>query len=119
MRVRHYPSVDSHMARYWREGDTFEVYDSGGQVVMTLSGTQLMQILASHAAQAQIVLDFAHSISHLSRDLYPKRRLLNQHKVLRMSAVAPHQPHDPSTDGNKLAQGRSGEGPHKGLSSER
>lgn len=90
MRVRHFPTVDSSMARYWREGDTFEVYDKGGQVVMTLTGTQLMHIIAGHAAQAQIVLDFAHSLSHMGRDLYPKRRLLNQHKPLRQSPLAPH-----------------------------
>ncbi len=61
MRVRHYPT-DSRMARYWAEGDAFEVYADTGDLVLTLSGMQLMQWIAAQAAQAQIVIDLARAI---------------------------------------------------------
>jgi hypothetical protein len=82
MRVRHYPTVDSKMARYWREADQFEVYDSQGQLVLTLTGSQLMQWIAAQAAQAKVVIDLARAIEG-HRDLYPRRRLLGQHKPLK------------------------------------
>lgn len=95
MRVRHYPSVDSSMARYWRPGDLFELTDNAGNVVMTFTGEQLLHRLVADVAAAKGVLDMAKAIGRTTRDLYPKRRLLAQHRALR---TLPSSPHAPVTD---------------------
>ena len=82
MRIRHFHSVDSGMVRYWRESDTLVIYDDFGHEVLTLSAEQVMQWIAAQAAQAKIVIDLARQTTAV-RDLYPRRRLLGQHKALR------------------------------------
>src|SRR3990167_2478541 len=97
MRIRHYPT-ESRMARYWHEEDCFEVYADTGDLVLTLTGAQLMQWVQAQAAQAQIVIDLAQAMARVPRALYP-RRLMGQHRALRMSALAlhavPHSPKEP------------------------
>ena len=92
MRVRHYPSVDSSMARYWRPGDLFELTDNSGNVVMTFTGEQMLHRLVADVAAAKGVLDMAKAIGRTTRDLYPKRRLLAQHRNLRTLPSSPHAP---------------------------
>ena len=83
MRVRHHPSVDSAMSRYWRLTDSFDLCDDFGNVVLVLSGEQMIHWIQSHAAQAQIALDMAQAMARTDRTMYPRRRLLGQHKPLR------------------------------------
>ena len=93
MRVRHFPE-DSAMSRYWRVGDVFHLCDDAGNVLMTYSGAQLLALIASSRAQAQVVLDMAGGlVEHLGR-VTPKRRLLGQHKPLRGQdpLLAPQMP---------------------------
>ena len=82
MRIRHH-ATDSRMARYWDEGDVFEVYADTGNLVLTLTGAQLMQWVQAQAAQAQIVIDLAQAMARLPRDAYPTRRLQGVHRALR------------------------------------
>src|SRR3990167_7257751 len=82
MRIRHYPT-DSRMARYWDERDVFEVYADTGDLVLTLTGTQLMQWVQAQAAQAQIVIDLAQAMARVPHALYPTRRLQGVHRALR------------------------------------
>jgi len=89
MRVRHYPTVDSEMARYWQLGDQFEIFNDLNQLVMTITAAQLMSWIAAQAAQAQVVIDVAQALD--MRDLYPRRRLLGQHKSLKTLPTSPHQ----------------------------
>ena len=83
MRVRHHPSVDSNMSRYWRESDVFELCDDFSHPVLTLSGSELVLILQAHFAQAAVLQETVKVLTRDMRDLYPPRRLLNQHKALR------------------------------------
>ena len=82
MRIRHYPT-DSCMARYWDERDVFEVYADTGDLVLTLTGAQLMQWVQAQAAQAQIVIDLAQAMARVPHTLYPMRRLQGVHRALR------------------------------------
>src|SRR3990167_4904565 len=82
MRIRHH-ATDSRMARYWDEGDVFEVYADTGNLVLTLTGAQLMQWVQAQAAQAQIVIDLAQAMARLPRSAYPTRRLQGVHRALR------------------------------------
>lgn len=92
MRVRHFPTVDSSMARYWRPTDVFEVCDDSGQVLVTWNGQQLMERLAADLVQAASVANLVDSLRRTPRDLYPRRRLLGQHKPLRALPTSPHGP---------------------------
>jgi hypothetical protein len=85
MRLRHFPS-DSAMSRYVRAGDTFEVTDDASNVLLVLSGEQLVTLLSKDLLQAGIVLELAHRLSRV-KVVTPPRRLLGQHKALR------HVPH--------------------------
>ena len=83
------------MARYWQESDVFEVYAETGDLVLTLTGAQLMQWVQAQAAQAQIVIDLAQAMARVPHALYPTRRLQGVHRALRMSAHAPHAGQSP------------------------
>ena len=83
MRVRHHPSVDSDMSRYWRSSDVFELCDDFSHPVLTLTGAELVQIIQAHYAQAAVLQDTIQALTRDARDLYPKRRLLGQHKALK------------------------------------
>jgi len=81
------------MARYIKGEDSFELYDTQGNVVMEFTGAQLMHWVMAQAAQAKIVLDFADAVKTAARDLYPRhRRLKGQHKPLRTLPTSPHAP---------------------------
>ncbi len=90
MRVRHFPTVDSVMARYWRPTDVFELCDDFGNVLVTWTGQQLMERLAADLVQAASVATLVDSLRHTPRNLYPRRRLLGQHKPLRVLPASPH-----------------------------
>jgi len=90
MRVRHYPSVDSDMARYWRESDQFELMTDQSETVLVLTGAEVMAILAKDLVQAGIIANLAKQLD-TPRDLYPRRRLLGQHKSLKTLPSSPHQ----------------------------
>ena len=82
MRVRHHPTVDSDMSRYWQLSDQFDLCDDFRQVILTLTGDQLMRIIQAHYAHVATIQDSLRQLSE-HRDLYPPRRLLGQHKALR------------------------------------
>ena len=54
---------------------------------LTLSDEEVVQIIAMHLAQAKLIVRLTERIAQTL-----ERRLLNQHKPLRQSAVAPHHP---------------------------
>ncbi len=82
MRVRHHPTVDSVMARYWQPSDLFDLCDDVSTVILTLTGEQLMRIIQAHYANVATIQESLRGLSE-PRDLYPPRRLLGQHKPLR------------------------------------
>jgi len=53
--------------------------------VLTLSGDEVTRIIHAHVAQSHLVMELTKKLSSLDprRDLYPRRRLLGQHKALR------------------------------------
>ena len=89
MRIRHYP-IDSQMSRYWKETDSFEVYDNQGNLVVTFSGSELMLMLMKDLQHAGLVHELMQRIGNGNRDLYPRRRLLSQHKPLKTLPTSPH-----------------------------
>lgn len=84
MRVQHEPS-DSRMSRYWQENDKFHVCDDDSNVLVTLTGTQLLALIASHGAQAAFQAMLTRQMT--SRILFRPKRLLGQHKALRGQGV--------------------------------
>lgn len=90
MRIRHYP-IDSRMSWYWKPQDSFEVYDDFGNCVLTLTGSELLAMLAKDFAHAGIIKGLIEKAGGLKRELYTKRQLKGQHKPLR---TLPHSPHD-------------------------
>jgi len=78
-----YQPADSAMQRFIQPQDTFRVFpskDSSEPVV--LSGSDVLKIIGIHMCQADVTLSLARRLSG-TRDLYPPRRLLGQHKPLR------------------------------------
>jgi hypothetical protein len=81
-----YQAEDSRMQGRIRDGGRFYLYltPSSIEPEVTLSGDQVTRILAQYVMQAHTVLDIATQVQQLpTRDLYPKRRLIGQHKALR------------------------------------
>ena len=72
------------------ENAEFRLYltAGSGEPEVTLSGAEVTRILAHHVMGAHLTLDIAQQIHALpTRDLYPRRRLLGQHKPLRGQAT--------------------------------
>jgi len=91
MRVRHFPQ-DSRMSRYWQLGDTFELCDDTGAVLVVWTGQQLLQLLGAEIVKSLGIIDMARALRDAGRDLYPRRRLLSQHKPLRHQENLPMLP---------------------------
>lgn len=81
MRIRHFPN-DSRSARYWQGTDVFDLCDDAGNVLLTKTGAELIRIIQAHEALVTTVSESAAAVLR-TRVLYPKRRLLGQHKPLR------------------------------------
>ena len=90
MRIRHYPA-NSRTAYYWTDSCVFEIYDSQGNLVLTLSGAELLSLLGNDLARAGIIKELAQRIGSDRRDLYPRRRLLGQHRPLKTLPTSPHR----------------------------
>ena len=92
MRIRHFPD-DSRSARYWHEGDVFEITDDQGNVLLTRTGSELLRVIQAHEALVASVSESAAAVLG-TRVLYPRRRLLGQHKPLKGqdSLLTPQMP---------------------------
>lgn len=69
-----------------RDGGRFYLYltPSSETPEVTLTGTEVTQIIAHHVMLSHQILNIAERVQQLpTRDLYPQRRLLGQHKPLR------------------------------------
>jgi len=69
-----------------RDGGRFYLYLTPASVEpeVTLTGAEVTQIIAHHVMLSHQILNIASQVQQLpSRDLYPRRRLLGQHKALK------------------------------------
>ena len=90
MRVRHHPTVDSSMARYWRGTDVFELTDDFSHVILTLSGDEVIRIIQTHYAHVATIQDSLRALVGDTRIIYRARTLKGQHKVLKTLPSSPH-----------------------------
>ena len=78
--------AESRMQRWTDPNDVLIVYAKRSDLepLVTLSGAELLAIVALHFAQAHAVLTLAEKVEKdRMRDLYSQRRLVGQHKALR------------------------------------
>jgi hypothetical protein len=81
-----YQAADSRMQGRIHENATFLLYLTPGSTApeVTLTGAEVTQIIAHHVMLSHQVLNIAAQVQQLpTRDLYPKRRLIGQHKALK------------------------------------
>ena len=95
MRIQ-YQRAGSRQQGFVEGNDTFRVYLTHASLTaeVTLSGDDVSKLVGLHLMQAGIVLDLAEKIAALpartTPGMYPPRRLLAQHKALRVTQFSPH-----------------------------